>query len=97
MIYIGEAILILFCVIIAWFHADLIKDRQRIKKNILGVVYFLLSITISYLNHSYILFLLSLFIRPVFYSVSLRLFLGSRIAKDYIIYFLFIVFLNFLL
>lgn len=74
LIFIGEIILIFINVAMAAYHADLIKDGRRINHALWGGLYLAVAGLFSWLNHSWILLIASLFIRKVFFDLSLNLF-----------------------
>lgn len=76
MIYIGEILLLLANVIMAWHHSELIKDDKPIKHGLWGLGYLSLVIVMSIFS-SWWLLLAGLLIRKVFFDLSLNLFRGK--------------------
>lgn len=60
----------------AAYHANLIKDGERINHAFWGGLYLGVAVLFSWLNHSWLLFVCSLLIRKVFFDLSLNLFRG---------------------
>lgn len=61
----------------AGYHASLIKKGKYIKHGWWGLLYFILAGAAAYFNHSWILAVDSLFIRKVFFDLSLNLWRGK--------------------
>tara|TARA_R110000868_G_scaffold29391_2_gene109256 strand:+ start:950 stop:1330 length:381 start_codon:yes stop_codon:yes gene_type:complete len=76
MILIGEVLLVLVNIAMAWWHSELIKDSKPIKHGLWGAGYLLLAGAFAVFNHSWILFIASLFIRKVFFDLMLNSFRG---------------------
>lgn len=74
MTYIGELILIAVNILMAWYHADLIKDDKKIRHGLWGFLYIVLAAVMSYLNSSVWLFITALYLRKVVFDISLNLF-----------------------
>lgn len=76
MIAIGEVLLVLVNIAMAWWHSELIKDGKPIKHGLWGGGYLALAVLFSVLNHSWTFFVLSLFIRKVVFDLLLNSFRG---------------------
>lgn len=79
MIYIAEIILLAVNISMAAYHASLIKDEKKINHALWGGIYLVTAGLFSFFNHSWTLLVLSLFIRKVFFDLSLNLFLGRQL------------------
>lgn len=77
MIAIGEILLVLVNIAMAWWHSELIKDGKPIKHGLWGGLYLVLSGVFAFLNHSVLLFVLALFIRKVVFDLALNIFRGE--------------------
>lgn len=76
MIIIGQIILLIINVAMAKHHAHLINLNRPIKHGWWGLSYLVLAGLFSWLNHSWLFFLCSLFIRKVFFDLALNTFRG---------------------
>lgn len=76
MIYISEILLLAANIIMAYHHADLIKDGLKIKHGWWGLSYLAFAGLLSLLHGSWLLFIVSLPIRKVFFDLSLNYFRG---------------------
>ena len=74
MIYISEAFLIIANIIMAYHHSELINEGRKIKHGWWGLAYLGFAGLLSLLHHSWLLFIVSLPIRKVFFDLSLNYF-----------------------
>ena len=75
MIYIGELILILINIAMAYIHANMIKDGKKILHGLWGGGYIIVATLFALVNH-WILLPEALLIRKVFFDLSLNKFRG---------------------
>jgi hypothetical protein len=76
MIYLFEAVLLGGNIWMAWYHSRLIKAEKKIYHGLWGAAYLAVAVWLSLWLHSWVLFALSLFIRKVFFDLSLNMFRG---------------------
>ncbi len=74
---IGEILLIIINVGMAGHHAYLISEGKKIQHGWWGLLYFAAAAAFAYLSHSWELLVCSLFVRKVFFDLSLNLFRGK--------------------
>lgn len=75
---VGEFILVLVNIAMAWYHSDLMKDGLPIKHGWWALGYLALAGLFSLLSHSFVLFICALLIRKVVFDISLNLFNGRK-------------------
>lgn len=73
MIYFFEIFLAIVNIAMAAYHARLIKQGKKIQHGLWGAGYLAVAGTLSLLIHSWLLMILSLFIRKVVFDLSLNL------------------------
>jgi hypothetical protein len=66
-------------ILMAWWHARLLKQSRPIKHGWWGLSYLILTAFLAYLSGSVLLAVNSLFIRKVFFDTALNLFNGRAI------------------
>lgn len=76
MIWLGEILLLLVNIAMAYHHSELIKDDKPIKHGWWGLSYFVLAVVMSIFS-SWWLLLAAMLIRKVFFDLSLNLFRGK--------------------
>lgn len=76
MIIIAEIIFLIANIAMADYHAKLLKEDKKILHGLWGAGYLAFAGLLSFLNHSWLLFLCSLLIRKVVFDLSLNLFRG---------------------
>jgi len=74
MIYLFQLILVAVNIAMAAYHAKLIKAEKKINHPLWGALYLIFATLLSWAIHDWTLFILSLFIRKVFFDLSLNLF-----------------------
>ena len=74
MIFLAEIALIAVNILMAWWHAKLIERGKPIRHGYWGFVYLIFSGGLSIGLGSWVLMVASLFIRKVFFDLSLNLF-----------------------
>lgn len=75
MVYVFEILLIAANISMAWWHSVLIEQKQKTPQHgWWGLAYLSLAVLLSWLCSSWVLFVASLFIRKVFFDLSLNLF-----------------------
>lgn len=76
MVYLFQIVLVAGNVWMAYFHSTLIKAEKKINHSLWGGAYLVVAGVLSLIIHSWVLFVLSLFIRKVVFDLSLNLFRG---------------------
>jgi hypothetical protein len=76
MIYLFEILLFAANLTMAAYHAKLIKAEKKIYHGLWGAAYLAVAGWLSLWLHSWALFVLSIFIRKVFFDLSLNVFRG---------------------
>ncbi len=74
MVYVAEILMLLLNVAMAWHHSSLIKEGRPIKHGWWGLLYFGIAFPICFYYKSVLLFVCFLFIRKIFFDISLNLF-----------------------
>lgn len=74
MMWLSEILLVAINIGMAAYHARLIKDEKKINHSLWGGAYLVVAGVLSLIIHSWVLFVLSLFIRKVVFDLSLNIF-----------------------
>lgn len=79
MTWLSEILLVAINIGMAYYHSILIKDEKKINHGLWGGAYLVVAGVLSLIIHSWVLFVLSLFIRKVVFDLSLNLFLNRQL------------------
>lgn len=76
MTYLGEILLILVNIAMAYYHACIFKDGGKVKHGWWGLAYLALTGLFAFLYHSWWLLIAGLLLRKLVFDISLNLFEG---------------------
>lgn len=79
MTYLGEILLILVNIAMAYYHACIFKDGGKVKHGWWGLAYIAATVVLCAVVKSWQLFVMALIIRKVFFDTSLNYFLHRSI------------------